>query len=352
MKKKHPIKSALFGYVAFFLTATAIVTVTVLIYDAVRDAFGSNKRAIALIMLAVCFCLSLLCTTIDSLRRKFTVDRAVEDILAATEQITSGNFKVRLLPRHSYGKYDDFDLIMENLNQMAEELSKNEVLKTDFIANVSHEIKTPLAVIQNYASALQNESLTKDERRAYIKTLSQATARLTDLAMNILRLNKLENQKIAPESQLIRLDEMLAQTVFAFEELIEKKNLSLICDLDEVSVVSSPSHLEIVWNNLLSNAIKFTAEGGEIAISLKEEKGKAVVKFSDNGIGMDEETGKRIFDKFYQGDTSRAKEGNGLGLALVKKVIDVLSGNICVESELGKGTSFTVTLNGATHERK
>lgn len=352
MRRKNKVKEALFGYVGFFILIAVTVTAAVMIYEVVRNSFADDKRAISLIMLAVCLCVSLFCTTVDFIRRRFTVDTAVEDILYATEQITSGNFKVRLVPRHAYNKYDNFDLIMENFNQMAEELSKNEILKTDFISNVSHEIKTPLAIIQNYVTALQNEKLSKEERESYIKILVQASSRLTDLVMNILKLNKLENQKIVPEMQILRLDEMLAQTVFAFEEIIESKNIVIDCDIDEVSITSSFAYLEIVWNNIMSNAIKFTQNGGKISIGLKDVDGKAVVKFADTGIGMSEETGKHIFDKFYQGDTSHSKEGNGLGLALVKNVIDVLGGTISVESEVGKGTVFTVTLNGVANGKK
>lgn len=352
MNKRNKFKLTVAGYTGFFVLIAITVTASIFIYEAVRTKYDGNTKAISLIMLAVCLSLSLFSTTIDALRRKFTETEAVEKILDATEQITSGNFKIRLIPRHSYESYDDFDLIMENLNQMAEELSKNEVLKTDFISNVSHEIKTPLAVIQNYATALQNDKFSPAERKAYVKTLLQASERLNALVMNILKLNKLENQSIVPETQKVDLSEMLAQTVFGFENLIEEKNIELDCDIDEVFINSSPSHLEVIWNNLLSNAVKFTPQGGKIFISLKEENGKATVKVKDTGIGMNQETGKRIFDKFYQGDTSRAKEGNGLGLALVKKTIDVLSGRISVESELGKGATFTVTLNGAYHESR
>lgn len=352
MKRKNNLKTALLGYVLFFCTIAFTVSITVLIYEAVRSSFDGKKSIVALVMLVVCVGVSLLCTTIDAIRRKVTVDGTVNEILDATEQITSGNFKVRLVPRHSYNNYDDLDLIMENLNQMAEELSKNEILKSDFISNVSHEIKTPLAVIQNYATAIQNDKISDQEKKAYAKTLVGASKRLSDLVMNILKLNKLENQKIVDEEIDVRLDEMIAQTIFGFEDAIDAKNITLDCDIDEVSVKSSPSYLEIVWNNLLSNAVKFTPDGGSINISVKRINGKAVVKFVDTGIGMTEETGKRIFDKFYQGDTSHAKEGNGLGLALVKRVIDVLGGKISVESQLGKGTSFTVTLNGAFDEER
>lgn len=349
MKKRNGFKRTLIGYFAFFIAIAITVTAAVIIYEIVRKNFDGDVGAISVVMLAVCLGVSLFCTMFDFFRRKFTVDGAVEQILDATEQITSGNFDIRLIPRHSYNKYDDLDMIMQNLNQMADELSKNEVLKSDFISNVSHEIKTPLAVIQSYASALQNDKLDSATRNEYSKVLAQTSARLTALVTNVLKLNKLENQIIRNEMQRVKVDEVLAQTVFSFEDVVENKNIQMDCDVDEVTIISSPAYLEIIFNNLLSNAVKFTPQGGTIHVSLKSVNDKVIIKVVDSGIGMSAETGKRIFDKFYQGDTSHAKEGNGLGLALVKKVIDILGGKISVESELGKGSAFTVVMSGVVN---
>lgn len=349
MKRRRNKWRVLLGYAGFFFIIALTVTVALFIYSGIRHL---ENRAVSAIMAMVILALSLLCLTVDILRRKYTIDRPVSAILEATEKIAKGDFSVRLAVRHTLKEYNEFDYIMENLNRMAGELSKNEVLKTDFISNVSHEIKTPLAVIQNYAVALQDERISAEERKKYTQILISAANRLTDLVMNILKLNKLENQQIQPERVLLRLDEMLAQTVFGFEDLMEKKHLELDCQIDEVRVLTSPSYLEIVWNNLLSNAVKFTPDGGKIGIYLKSENGNAVVKFTDTGCGISPETGAHIFDKFYQGDTSHAKEGNGLGLALVKKVIDILGGEISVESEIGKGSTFTVILKGAVCEEE
>lgn len=342
MKRKQTLRRVFSGYLGFFLIVAVTVTAAVMIYSLVDEVYDGDKKAISLIMLVVCFGLSLCCSTFDTVRRRLTVDRSVERILEATEMIMRGNFDVRLTPRHSYKHYDDLDEIMANVNEMALELSKNEVLKSDFISSVSHEIKTPLAIIQNYATALLNEDLPKEKRTEYLKVLSQATKRLNDLVVNILRLNKLENQRVDQKVERIRLDEALTESIFAIEDLIDEKSIDLTCDFDEISIVSSLSHLEIIWNNLLSNAVKFTPNGGKISVSLKKNGDKAVLKVADNGCGMDEATGKRIFDKFYQGDTSHKTEGNGLGLALVKKSVDLLGAKIAVESELNKGTTFKV----------
>lgn len=344
MKKPNKSYSTFFGYILFFLTIAVTVTVAMLLYSYADEKSGGDQGTVAAVMLLVIVFLSAACTVIDVFRRKIMVEKPVEKILEATERIAAGDFSVEVVPTHEYEKYDEYDLIMENLNVMAAELSKSEILKTDFISNVSHEIKTPLAIIQNYATALQDESLDINTRQKYAKTLVQASKRLTALVTNILKLNKLENQEIKPEYETVNLTEMLAETVLSFEEWIEKKGLTLDCDLDEVTLVSATSYLEIVWNNLLSNAIKFTDAGGVIGVSLKRENSWYTVRISDTGCGISPETGKHIFEKFYQGDTSHAQEGNGLGLALVKKVIDVLGGEISVESEQGNGSTFIVRL--------
>ena len=342
MKRNKKISSSVFGAVWFFLTVAAVVTVAVLVYGMIPE--NSSALVRSMVMLAVILFLSLVCTGIDFVRRKITVNKPAQDILAATDKIAAGDFSVRLRISHDYRRYSQFDYIKENLNKMAAELAKTEVLHTDFISNVSHELKTPLAVIQNYAAALQNESIGAKTRQKYADTLVSASKRLTALVTNILKLNKLENQELTPEYEKVRLGDMLAETIVQFDELIESQSLVLMCDLVGVELVSCPNYLEIVWNNLLSNAIKFTDAGGKISVSVKRAEGGAVVKVSDTGCGISPETGAHIFEKFYQGDTSHSKEGNGLGLALVKKVIDVIGGEITVESEEGKGSTFTLRL--------
>lgn len=350
--KKRKIRNVGFsfvGAVSFFILIAFIMQMAILCYDYIREK-TSNLSLIALLILREIVILSTLCTLIDWIRRKITVDRPTRKILEATERIAEGDFSTRLEITHEYGKYNQYDLIMENLNTMAAELQKNEVLKTDFISNVSHEIKTPLSVIQNYASLLQDDSLDSETRKKHAKTLIGASKRITDLITNILKLNKLENQEIQEKHEIFNLTEALAESVVEFEPLIEKKNITLDCDFDEMTVFSSKSLLEIVWNNLLSNAVKFTPDGGKITISLKRQQTNAEISVTDTGCGMTSEVGAKIFEKFYQGDTSHATQGNGLGLALVKKVIDILGGEISVQSEVNKGSMFTILLKDVVYE--
>lgn len=330
------------GVVIFFFTIAFAVTTAIFFAGYAYEKSGGNKlHATAVVFLVTVF-FSVLYSIADIIRRRIMIDKPTEDILSATEKIARGDFTVRLTPRGKQ-KDDPYDCIMENVNALAAELSKSEILKTDFISAVSHEIKTPLSVLQNYAALLHTDGLTDEERKAYAKTLETAAKRLTLLVTDILRLNKLENRALPPEKKSFRLDEQLAEAAVSFEALLDKKELALEVDMDELTIVSDPALLELVWNNLLSNAVKFTNEG-KITLTLHREGKNAVVRISDTGMGISPETGMRIFDKFYQGDTSRAAEGNGLGLALVKRVIDILGGEISVESELNKGSVFTVKL--------
>lgn len=338
MKKSR--RQQLWGYLFFFLTTIFIVTTSFVTYEIVKR---QSPQIISIALIITSLEISLLLTFADVIRRKIMIERPLKEILKATEKIASGDFSVRLEPKHPYGSYDEYDLIKEYLNIMASDLSKSEILKSDFISNVSHEIKTPVAVIKNYSLLLEKEN-DPEKRAQYRRELVRASNRLSNLVGNILKLNKLENQELIVEKKAFRLDGALEEAIVAFESQIEKKELEIECDLEEISIVSSESHLEIVWNNLISNAIKFTEKGGKIGVSCKWVDGMATVEISDTGCGIDAETGKHIFDKFYQGDTSHSGEGNGLGLALVKKVIDTLGGEISVKSELGKGTTFTVRL--------
>ncbi|MBE5737661.1 MAG: HAMP domain-containing histidine kinase [Clostridiales bacterium] len=337
------------GVISFFVLIAFVMQMAILCYDYIREK-TSNISLIALLILVEIIIFATFCTIIDLIRRKIMVDRPTKKILQATEKIANGDFSTRLEITHEYGKYNEYDLIFENLNKMATELQKNEVLKTDFISNVSHEIKTPLAVIQNYATLLSDDSLDAEMRKSYSKTLISASKRITDLITNILKLNKLENQEIQEKPQLFNLTDSLSESVVGFETLIENKNIELNCDFDDLYIFSSKSLLEIVWNNLISNAIKFTPNGGSIDITLKRKASDAQISVKDTGCGMSSEVGARIFEKFYQGDTSHSTQGNGLGLALVKKVIDILGGEITVQSQVDKGSTFTILLKGVVHE--
>ena len=272
-------------------------------------------------------------------------DKPMRRLSRAMRAVAQGDFTVSVQPVHKRNKFDYMDLMFEDFNSMVHELSSIETMKDDFIANVSHEIKTPLAVICGYASALQRGNLSEEEQREYAATIASASESLSVLISNILRLNKLENPEIVPNAAPYDLTRQLSDCALAHEEQWERKHIDFDAQLEErVMILADESMLEIVFNNLIANAIKFTEPGGRIVLRQEKAGGDVVVTVSDTGCGMDEETVKHIFDKFYQGDSSHSREGNGLGLALVKRVLDISGGSIAVRSAPGEGSEFIVRL--------
>lgn len=340
-------------YLLFFALMTFVITCCMLLFlNMVTRTTGLEftreyVSAAASATMANVVLLSLLCTLIDALRRRYMVTRPVRRIVRAAERLSQGDFTARVPEMPGL---DGFDEIARCFNTLAQELSGMETLRTDFIANVSHELKTPLAVIRNYGTLLQSPGLGEAERVEYAKSVSAAAERLANLVTNILRLNRLENQQIYPAATRYDLGEQLCECLLEFEQAWEAKDLDVETDIaPDVSVVADAELLSLVWSNLISNAVKFTAPGGRISVKLAEHDGAAVVSVSDTGCGIAPEVGGHIFEKFYQGDTSHAAEGNGLGLALVKRVIDITGGEISVSSVPGEGSTFTVKLRGAEH---
>jgi len=358
--RKHNYKKVLrsiHNYLVFFLLTGFIVTCCMLLFlNVLSSSIGinftkENIRIAAELTFGNVILLTFLFTIIDSIRRKLMVDRPVKQITKAAEKIMQGDFSVRVPKTGGFGMNDTFNQIIVCFNKMAEELSSIETLRTDFVANVSHEIKTPIAVIQNYAALLTQRKLSEEKRREYAKASMDATHRLTDLISNILKLNKLENQQIFPQFEVYDLGEQLCECLLGFEDLWEKKGLEIKSNImDGIMVKSDREMMRLVWNNLFSNSIKFTEEGGTVALSLHEENDIAVITVRDTGCGISKEVGTHIFDKFYQGDTSHASQGNGLGLALVKRVIDITGAEISVQSEVKKGSAFTVRIRKYKNE--
>lgn len=338
-------------YLLFFVLVAFVITCcTMLFVSVLTDALGTelnhdNISAAARLTFGNVLLLSLLFTVIDAVRRKRTVERPVKQILTAAEAIVQGDFSVRIPPVRAVGADDSFQQIVDCFNKMAEELGSVETLRTDFIANVSHEMKTPLAVMQNYGKLLQTPALPDDKRAEYAAGIVDNARRMADMMENILRLNRLENQQIYPQVSEYDLGEQLCECLLQFEAVWEQAEIALETDLaDGVRIRADAELLSHVWNNLFSNAFKFTPPHGKVTVTLTATAHHAVVKVTDTGCGMDSTVGAHIFEKFYQGDPSRAASGNGLGLALVKRVIDILRGEITVESVRGQGSTFTVTL--------
>lgn len=342
---------AVWRYVTFFSVMAFSITGCMILFLRITErelgqVYTEDKISHAAVLTFInIVLLSMFFTILDGIRRKYTVERPVERIISAAERIMRGEFSVRIKPFSGIYDADGFNTIIAYFNKMAGELSGIETLRTDFISNVSHELKTPLAVIQNYGTMLQSSNLSEERRLEYSKAVTDSSRRLADLITNILKLNRLENQQIYPEHQTYNLGEQLCDCLLGFENVWEKKEIDIETDIEEeVFIESDAELLTLVWNNLFSNAMKFTKQGGCVSLTLKSEADYAVVQVADNGCGISPETGKHIFEKFYQGDTSHSTQGNGLGLALVKRVVDIVGGDISVQSEVGKGSIFTVKL--------
>ncbi len=266
--------------------------------------------------------------------------RPIETLQNAIQQVARGNFRVRVPETH---RKDELGKVMKSFNKMADDLSNTEMLRNDFVSNVSHEFKTPLASIQGYTMLLENSGL-NEEQRKYAKVIVDETRRLSKLTENVLRLTKLENQKEEQKKKKFFVDEQLRQCLVSLQSEWSSKEIQWDIQLDHVEYCGDEELLGQVWNNLVGNAIKFSQKGGTIWVRCYRKESAVQVVVGDQGIGMDSETQKRIFEKFYQGDPSHREQGNGLGLTLVKKIIDLFGGTIQVISQPGKGAVFTVNL--------
>ena len=274
-----------------------------------------------------------------------TYEAPMQNLAEATNAVANGDFSVYVPTTHAADNYDYLDIMILDFNKMVEELGSIETLKTDFVSNVSHEMKTPIAVMKNHAELLKRDDITAEQRKEYAQIIEDAALKLSHLISNILKLNKLENQRLTVDAVSYDVTRQLYDCILLYEEALDQKELELEVDTeDRAYVYADESMMELVWNNLLSNAIKFTERGGSITITQRTEHNRVTVTVADTGCGMPESSMKHIFDKFYQGDTSHAGEGNGLGLALTKRVIELMDGDIHVTSQEGVGSSFTVTL--------
>ncbi len=334
-----------FAIASFIVTCTTMLFVTVLSKDLGIVLDGDDLTAAAKLTFLNVIILSALFTVIDAFRRKLTVARAARHIVDAAEKMIGGDFSVRITPPSRFGADESMGQIVECFNMMAEELSGVETLRADFISNVSHEMKTPLTVIHNYSTLLQSPGLSDEKRMEYAGAVKDASHRLSNMVTNILKLGRLESQQIYPQNNMFDLGENICECLLTYESVWERKNIEIQTDIaEDVMILSDKELLSLVWNNLFSNALKFTDEGGQVSVRLWQTEHHAYVSVTDTGCGISSDIGEHIFEKFYQGDDSHATEGNGLGLALVKRVIDIMRGEISVHSEIDRGTTFTVKL--------
>ena len=288
-------------------------------------------------LLCTCLLIGLLFTS--QLSKYFF--NPIKKLRHAIDQVAEGDFSVRLEDQSSSREIME---IYTGFNLMTHELSSTEILQTDFVSNVSHEFKTPINAIEGYSTLLQDSDNLDDDQREYIDKILFNTQRLSSLVGSILLLSKLENQQIPSHQVEYRLDEQVRQSIVALEPAWEQKDIEFDVELDRVSYLGNEPMMRHVWDNLISNAIKFSPNGGTVKIHLAKKLKRLIFTVEDQGPGLSEEAQKHIFDKFYQADASHKQEGNGLGLALVKRILTIEKGQITAENIPEGGCRFTVTL--------
>lgn len=341
------VKKKLFPISTFVSTFVAFAIFTTVQMEIIGESI--DYKAITLANQFSIFIIWILSAAVFTLWTNHQVtlhyQKPIEEFSEAARKVASGDFSVYLAPYHTADQFTHLDVLFADFNKMIEELGSIETLKTDFFSNVSHEIKTPLAVIQSNAELLQKDGLTDEHRIECTETIHHATKRLSNLITNMLKLNKLEKQAIQPQPQLYDVCEQLCSCILQFEDMWEKKEVEFIAEIEDHAIIEADEGLmELVWTNLFSNALKFTSQRGNITLTQTSESDEIIISITDTGCGIDKETMRHIYDKFYQGDTSHSTEGNGLGLALVQRVLQLSNGCITVASVEGKGSTFTVRL--------
>jgi signal transduction histidine kinase len=297
-----------------------------------------NREVILLLTLTVVLCAAI-GSTLMFIATKF-ISKSIKHISDAAKEVAKGNFDMQI----QYKSNDEIGVLAENFNLMTKELKGIEYLRKDFMSNVSHEFKTPIASIQGFVEIIKDKNISQERFEEYTDIILEETKRLNNLSSNILRLSKLDNQLIQNKKTTFFLDEQLRKTILLFEEQWSKKNLELNINMEKVNYEGDEELVQQIWINVIGNAVKFSHDDGILDISLKLQDNSVVVKIRDEGIGISEVSKPRVFERFYQGDVSRSKQGSGLGLAIVKRIIEICNGTISFESKEGMGTCFTVTL--------
>ena len=330
-------------FLCLILVAVSLVSVilTVLIRKGLllhrADFFFFGIRLYDILLVVAILLITVVCIVLLSK----TAATPVRHLSNATREIAAGNYDIEVsLPEKTYELQD----LEQNFNAMVRELRSNEKMRKDFISNVSHELRTPLTIISGYADLLQDEGISEKDRLEYASLISNESERLVRLTSNLLRLSKMDSQEITIKRDTFRLDEQIRQTAALLASKWQAKNIDLQLDLKNMLFNGDEELLGQVWFNLIENAVKFTDNLGRVKISLTENAGMVQATVLDNGVGMTRETMDRMFEQFYQGDTSRKNEGSGMGLAIVHKIVEIHGGTVRAESGPNQGTKFVVSL--------
>lgn len=330
---------AIITCIATFISLTVFVAVLFLLNNHFQwDLAFSGSFYILVFLIILSGMISALITTYVGLQ----IIQPIETLRDSMTEVSSGNFSIQLDTQH---KIDEVSQLFNDFNLMVHELDGINALQNDFVSTVSHEFKTPLAAIQGYAQLLQDPDLDSDTQKDLTTRLIAATQQLTQLTENILKLSKIEHQGISIERKPIRIDEQIRQAVLYLQPSWEEKNIQFNIMLDRLTFVGNEELLQQVWINIIDNAIKYNQTNGKVTISQQtDSNGREQIVIADSGVGMSSDTLSKVFNKFYQADSSRLNSGNGLGLSLVKQVLHLHNSEIHYTSQLGVGTTARVIL--------
>lgn len=333
----------LFVFFTVMLAGVLTVLFTVLMFL----LFGATPIVLRLVLnpIYLCVILLLICASVATALTGFLGRyylRPINRVIDAIREVRNGNYKVTV--KSPANRESEMSELIDNFNDMVRELDGIELFRNDFVNNFSHEFKTPIVSIRGFAKELLRGDLREEERQEYARIIAEEAGRLSQLSSDVLELSKLENQQIVGDKTEFYLDEQLRQCILRQEPLWTAKQLEILPELDAVRFCFNEDMLSHVWTNLLSNAIKFTPEGGTVRVFLTNEGQSVLVRVEDTGIGMTPEVQAHVFEKFYQGDPSHHQKGYGIGLSLVDRIVRLGGGTVTVESEVGKGTAFSVRL--------
>lgn len=329
------------GLIFLLLLLTMIISNTLIMFCVRFGLISTDRLSSPLLPFLVQSGIISICTgTVLTLLFGRLALRPLNQLIRAIHDVASGNFQAKIELKHP----KEFRDLAESFNQMTDELSGIEMLRSDFINNFSHEFRTPIMSILGFAGLLKKKDLTEPQRREYLGIIISECRRLSELSANVLNLSKVESLSLLTDTEHFNAGEQVRESILMLEQKWAQKSISFDLDIEEVFLIGNRLLLKQVWVNLIDNAVKFSQQNGKVSISVNESGGNFVFTIKDHGIGMNTETAERIFDKFYQGDTSHATAGNGLGLPLVRKIVSLHRGTVSVKSQTGRGSIFIVTL--------
>lgn len=342
MKKNSNVPIILFctGLVFILLFLTMLISNTVVIMGVNAGLITGRPGTPLILFLIQTGIVSIFVGVILTLILSYFPLRLVGQLVHAIHAVADGNFHTKINIKHPR----DFRELSESFNQMTDELSSIEMLRSDFINNFSHEFKTPIVSIMGFAKLLKKKNISEEEQSEYLDIIISECKRLSDLSSNVLNLSKVESISVLSEAVSFHVSEQIREAILQLAQKWEKKGITFDLQLEDCRIMGRPDLLKQVWVNLIDNAIKFSPVKGETRIHAYQSDSRFYFQISDKGIGMDSKIQEKIFDRFYQGDLSHSTEGNGLGLSLVKKIVTLHHGTIRVCSVTGKGSTFTVIL--------